>query len=179
MGLHLLAFHLPTHRCRAQLSAQPRALTVSFKWCFSYEPSSFHRAFSCPRHSPDSQPVAHCGHVSKRCVAPFDERDRATNSIHRQIEHLAHTQSFLCTPSCARIEDGNGGIKYELCLSHDHEEDEDEHVHFFCEQCHRTFCLRETPLPTLTLPADYLVLQVQLVVKGICPACRTKGKARL
>ena len=77
------------------------------------------------------------------------------------------------------IEDGNGGIKYELCLSHDHEEDEDEHVHFFCEQCHRTFCLRETPLPTLTLPADYLVQQVQLVVKGICPACRTKGKARL
>ena len=67
----------------------------------------------------------------------------------------------------------------ELCHAKHADNDEDAHIHFFCEQCHRTFCLRETPLPTLTLPADYLVQQVQLIVKGICPACRTKGKARL
>lgn len=77
------------------------------------------------------------------------------------------------------LDDGTGSVKYELCHAKHADNDEDAHVHFFCEQCHRTFCLRETPLPTLTLPADYLVQQVQLIVKGICPACRTKGKTRL
>ena len=77
------------------------------------------------------------------------------------------------------LDDGTGSVKYELCHAKHADNDEDAHVHFFCEQCHRTFCLRETPLPMLTLPADYLVQQVQLIVKGICPACRTKGKARL
>ena len=39
--------------------------------------------------------------------------------------HLVHT-----------IEDGNGGIRYELCRSQsdDDEDDEDLHVHFFCER---------------------------------------------
>ena len=37
--------------------------------------------------------------------------------------HLVHT-----------IEDGNGGIRYELCMSHSSVDDDDEHVHFFCEK---------------------------------------------
>ena len=72
------------------------------------------------------------------------------------------------------IEDGNGGIKYELCLSHDHEEDEDEHVHFFCEQCRKVFCLHEIPLPAVSLPADYEPHGINFVVKGLCPKCRKR-----
>ena len=70
------------------------------------------------------------------------------------------------------IEDGDGGIKYELCLSHDHKVDEDEHLHFFCERCHKTICLHEIPVPIISLPAGYELHGISGVVKGLCPKCR-------
>ena len=70
------------------------------------------------------------------------------------------------------IEDGDGGIKYELCLSHDHKVDEDEHLHFFCERCHKTICLHEIPVPIISLPAGYELRSISCVVKGLCPKCR-------
>ena len=41
------------------------------------------------------------------------------------------------------LDDGTGSVKYELCHAKHADNDEDAHVHFFCEQCHRSFCLRE------------------------------------
>lgn len=72
------------------------------------------------------------------------------------------------------IEDGDGGMRYELCLSHDHDADEDEHVHFFCEVCHKTFCLHEVEMPELDVPREYLVRGVNVLVKGVCPNCSQK-----
>ena len=51
------------------------------------------------------------------------------------------------------IEDGGDGVRYELCLSHDgHEHDDDQHVHFYCEACHRTFCINDVPIPASSCP---------------------------
>ena len=61
------------------------------------------------------------------------------------------------------IEDGDGGIKYELCLSHDHKVD---------ERCHKTICLHEIPVPIVSLPAGYELRGISCVVKGLCPKCR-------
>ena len=69
------------------------------------------------------------------------------------------------------LEDGDGGVKYELCLSHDENEDEDMHVHFYCEQCHRLFCLHDMPVPQVDLPEGYSMTTVNYVVKGTCPQC--------
>ena len=69
------------------------------------------------------------------------------------------------------LEDGDGGVKYELCLSHDENEDEDMHVHFYCEQCHRLFCLDDMPVPQVDLPEGYSMTTVNYVVKGTCPQC--------
>jgi Fur family transcriptional regulator, ferric uptake regulator len=79
--------------------------------------------------------------------------------------HLVHT-----------IEDGNGGIRYELCMSHsdDDDEDEDLHVHFFCERCHRIYCLHDTPVPTIDLPAGFTRQSCNYVVKGICEECNRR-----
>ena len=76
-------------------------------------------------------------------------------------QHLVHV-----------IEDGDGGLKYELCLSRDHKVDEDEHLHFFCERCHKTICLHEIPVPIVSLPAGYELRCISCVVKGLCPKCR-------
>jgi Fur family ferric uptake transcriptional regulator len=71
------------------------------------------------------------------------------------------------------IEDGGDGVRYELCHSHDdHRSDDDQHVHFYCESCHRTFCLTDTPIPAVSLPDDFLLYSINYMAKGICPQCR-------
>ena len=63
------------------------------------------------------------------------------------------------------------GTRYELCLSHDSAHDEDTHVHFYCERCHRTFCLDDIHIPSVELPKGYDARSANYVLKGICPAC--------
>ena len=70
------------------------------------------------------------------------------------------------------IEDGGDGVRYELCYSHDgHAEDDDQHVHFYCERCHRTFCLPDTPIPSVSLPQGYHLTRINYMAKGLCPDC--------
>lgn len=70
-----------------------------------------------------------------------------------------------------QMEDGNDIVRYELCHSHSEEEDEDIHVHFYCEHCHRTFCLNEISVPQVNLPVGYRQTAVNYMIKGICPDC--------
>lgn len=70
------------------------------------------------------------------------------------------------------IDDGDGGVCYELCHSHHDDEDDDQHLHFFCERCKRTYCFHDIPMPAVTLPHDFEVTKVNYVVRGICPHCR-------
>ena len=82
-----------------------------------------------------------------RCLSIFKEH------------HLIHS-----------IEDVDG-TRYELCLSHDAAHDEDTHVHFYCEECHRTFCLDNIHIPPVSLPEGYDARTANYLLKGICPEC--------
>ena len=73
-----------------------------------------------------------------------------------------------------QVEDGNDVVRYELCLSDSHEEDDDMHVHFYCEFCHRTYCLPELLIPEVKLPEGYLQTSINYMVKGRCPSCAKK-----
>lgn len=73
------------------------------------------------------------------------------------------------------IEDGDGGVKYELCLSCHEDEDDDMHVHFYCEQCHKLYCLYDTPIPHIPLPLGFSSDNANFVVKGICGECNRRG----
>ena len=81
-----------------------------------------------------------------------------TLSIFRE-HHLVHT-----------IEDGEA-VRYELCHS-DHAHDDDLHPHFYCEKCHRTFCLDGVSIPSVPLPEGFSAETVNYIVKGLCPECR-------
>ena len=63
------------------------------------------------------------------------------------------------------------GTRYELCLSHGSSHDDDTHVHFYCEKCHRTFCLDDIHIPPVELPKGYDARGANYVLKGICPEC--------
>lgn len=69
------------------------------------------------------------------------------------------------------IEDGGDGVRYELCHSHHVEVDDDLHVHFYCEQCHQTYCLEHIPVPAVEVPLGFVAHTANYMVKGICPQC--------
>jgi len=70
------------------------------------------------------------------------------------------------------IEDGGDGVRYEICHSHDEEGDDDVHAHFYCECCHRTFCLHDVPVPQVEIPEGFEMHTINYMVKGICEDCR-------
>ncbi|MBQ6254231.1 MAG: transcriptional repressor [Bacteroidales bacterium] len=88
-----------------------------------------------------------------RCLSVFKEK------------HLVHA-----------IDDSEG-TRYELCLSHGPDSDDDTHVHFYCERCHRTFCLENLHIPPVTLPKGYDARTANYVLKGVCPYCNGYSNA--
>ena len=81
--------------------------------------------------------------------------------------HLVHT-----------IDDGEGGTKYELCHSHDADTDDDEHMHFYCEECHRTICLPDTPMPRVDVPEGCELHHVNIIMRGICSRCMERRRRK-
>ena len=69
------------------------------------------------------------------------------------------------------IEGGSDGVHYEICHSN-HDEDDDQHVHFYCNHCHRTFCIDNIAVPVVELPDGYQMASINYMVKGICPECK-------
>lgn len=77
--------------------------------------------------------------------------------------HLVHT-----------LEDSGEGVRYELCHAHDEGTDDDLHIHFHCENCHRTFCLYDNPVPQVEAPEGYRIDSASFLLKGLCPECAAR-----
>lgn len=83
-------------------------------------------------------------------------------TIFRQ-HHLVHV-----------IEGGTDGVRYELCQSSHKDVDDDQHLHFFCERCHRTFCFDDMPMPEVELPSGFTLSTASFILRGICADCQQK-----
>ncbi len=70
------------------------------------------------------------------------------------------------------IEDGSGALRYETCEGEGECTPDDQHIHFYCERCQRTFCLRQTPVPAVTLPDGFRPTTYNYMIHGLCPECR-------
>jgi len=73
-----------------------------------------------------------------------------------------------------QINDGTGVAKY--AISDENAKDKygtDLHLHFHCTDCTKTICL-PNKISEESLPNDYQVSDVNLVLKGICESCRKK-----
>ena len=87
---------------------------------------------------------------------------------------------FLSRHLVHAVDDGTGQTKYALCPSDCHcgetihEHLRDLHPHFFCENCRRTFCLRHSSIPPVSLPEGFHLHSAAYVLKGLCPECRKK-----
>lgn len=78
---------------------------------------------------------------------------------------------FLAHHLVHELEDGSGSSKYEICESEERCSVSDMHAHFYCEQCHRTFCFKNIHIPLIALPEGFRMQSINYMVKGICKHC--------
>ena len=70
------------------------------------------------------------------------------------------------------FEDGRGVINYELCTEEGHCDHSDAHIHFYCERCHRSYCMEHINLDRVPVPEGFEPHAYSFVIKGSCPHCR-------
>lgn len=70
-----------------------------------------------------------------------------------------------------RINEGSGAIKYALCGDDCNCNLEDNHIHFLCNKCEKTYCLRDTPITPPNLPNGFKANFANYLIEGLCSAC--------
>ncbi|MDQ1086474.1 Fur family transcriptional regulator [Siphonobacter sp. SORGH_AS_1065] len=85
-------------------------------------------------------------------------------------------KTFLDKGIIHKVLDDEGTVKYAMCKdacqSEDHTHHHD-HVHFKCLSCGQTTCLDHVKIPSLALPEGYKRQEINLLVQGICPDCKS------
>lgn len=74
------------------------------------------------------------------------------------------------------VDDGSGSLKYAVCEDCCMCTVEDQHMHFYCERCHKTYCIRSVHAPSVTLPEGFMQTGINYVIKGICADCAVHKK---
>lgn len=72
------------------------------------------------------------------------------------------------------IPTSDNSVKYALCkekCAHGHHHD--NHVHFICNRCTKTICLDDVLVPEVKLPKGFSPIQSNMVVNGLCDACKS------
>jgi Fur family transcriptional regulator, ferric uptake regulator len=93
----------------------------------------------------------------------FDKADKTT--LYRTLKTFEENKLIHS------IDDGTGSVKYALCKETCHCNPEDLHVHFLCTKCQHTYCLNDIAIPTISLPVNFKLETINMVVKGICANC--------
>lgn len=71
-----------------------------------------------------------------------------------------------------RVVGDDGVSRYAFCSDKcDEHAHHDNHLHFFCHNCKKVFCLDDHLVPKLNLPKKYQVEEVDVLVKGTCEEC--------
>lgn len=83
---------------------------------------------------------------------------------------------FLLHRLIHAIDDGSGALKYAVSDDGCDCSVDEEHTHFYCENCHRTFCLKHIAVPVVPLPEGFSMHSINYVLKGLCPECAEKLK---
>ena len=74
------------------------------------------------------------------------------------------------------VDDGSGSLKYAVCEDCCMCTVEDQHMHFYCEHCHNTYCIRSVRAPTVVLPDGFVQTGINYVIKGICADCAARER---
>ena len=101
----------------------------------------------------------------------FDKADKVT--LYRTLKTFEENKLIHS------IDDGTGSVKYALCAENCQCNPHYLHVHFFCTKCKHTYCLNNTPIPSVVLPTDFEIKTINMVVKGTCEIARINFATQL
>ena len=90
-------------------------------------------------------------------------------SRHFPVSYVSHIKKGLS------VNNVFGSLKYAVCDNSCNCVVQDLHSHFYCEKCHRTFCLEGTHIPVIDLPEGFTLHSINYVLKGICQECSSVG----
>jgi Fur family ferric uptake transcriptional regulator len=77
-------------------------------------------------------------------------------------------------------ETDNGSGSKLFCRRECHHNDYDHtpHIHFACTACGETYCIKDIDMTSIPHPEGYEVEEINIVMKGLCPKCRSILKKR-
>jgi Fur family transcriptional regulator, ferric uptake regulator len=97
-----------------------------------------------------------------------------TNKTANRTTFYRNLKTFEDKGLIHQINDGTGVAKYALSDENTNVKlSTGLHMHFHCTDCKKTICLPNM-IPEESLPQDYEVYDVNLVLKGICVKCQKK-----
>lgn len=83
---------------------------------------------------------------------------------------------FLSKHLIHSIDDGSGSLKYAVCGNACTCAVEDLHSHFYCNSCHKTYCLEGIDVPIVKLPIGFSLQSINYVLKGVCFECSSEKR---
>lgn len=80
--------------------------------------------------------------------------------------------TFLEKGIIHKVLDDKGVMKYAMCPEKCHQgHHQHDHVHFKCSVCDQTFCVEGVSIPPFSLPAGFVMDEVNILMQGICEKC--------
>ena len=103
---------------------------------------------------------------------PMTLKDMETKLLTMDKSSIFRVLSLFIEHDVTHVfEDGRGLMNYELCEHRGPCSHTDDHIHFYCEECKRSFCVGDIHIPGISLPEGFAASSVSFVVKGLCPNC--------
>ena len=103
----------------------------------------------------------------------FAEKSETNKTANRTIFYRNH-KIFEDKGLIHQINDGIAMAKFAISGENTKSKyGTDLHLHFHCTECKKTICL-PNKIPEESLPSDYKINDVNLVLKGICLKCKEK-----
>lgn len=99
--------------------------------------------------------------------------EKKTGNAYDRVTIYRTLNAFLENGLIHKVLDNEGGVKYALC-NHQHQHHGvhvENHIHFKCRKCYKTLCLDHFPIPAVSLPDDYEIEGINLLVEGVCDKC--------
>ena len=111
--------------------------------------------------------------LSKNGALSHADIEKKTGESFDRVTVYRTLQSFVEKGIIHLIPTRDNSIKYALCKDdceegHHH----DNHVHFICDECHKTICLDDVTVPQVKLPHGFTPQHAEMVVNGICEDCK-------
>lgn len=114
--------------------------------------------------------------LSNDKAVTYAELLRLTEQVFDRVTVYRILRSFEDLGIIHRIVGATSSVNYALSIISmaGKKNPRQQHLHFSCTRCHAVYCLDDQLAPSVTLPDNYEVHSLSMIVIGICRICTEK-----